>query len=235
MTEQAVEETQKTEAPAGPIRVSWAGIPKVNLLPLAILEGRRFRKTQGVLGGVVLGAVLVAGAAVLWAQGQVSSAQDDLDKANAQVTSLQAEQRKYDAVPALVSQVEAATQARSQVMATDVLWYRLMNDVAGAIPSGVTADTVTMTVTEAAGAAPTTGQAQPLTQTGLGAITMSGKSPSYNTVADWMEDLDKLTGVGDTALGNATASGGQGITYALSSVLTDDALSHRYDETKEGS
>jgi hypothetical protein len=66
MTDQLTEEYAGTElaaepGPPAPIRIPWAPVPKVNLLPIEIVEKRRFRRTQVLLGLAVLGVVLLAG------------------------------------------------------------------------------------------------------------------------------------------------------------------------------
>ena len=77
MTEQLTEpyaEVQE-EVPTGPpapVRISWAPIARVNLLPIEIIESRRFRRTQLALAGTVVGALVLAGAGTFLAQRSVA-------------------------------------------------------------------------------------------------------------------------------------------------------------------
>ena len=130
MTEQLTEQPPtEQDAPApvsGPVRVSWATVPRVNLLPLEILQRRRLRRTKTLLGIMVFAGIVIAAAGVFLAQREVNNARDDLTVAQSQVTVLNADAAKYSAVPAVVAQVEAASAARTDVMSRDIPWYQFM-------------------------------------------------------------------------------------------------------------
>ncbi len=237
MTEQVTEPLpadEATQVPAGPVRVPWATVPKVNLLPLEIVQGRRFRRTKQWLGVLVLAGILVAAAGVYLAQREVSHAREDLSAAQSQVTTRQAEAAKYSAVPAVIAQVDKATAARTDVMGQDVLWYQFLSDLQGALPAGVTQKSVTVTLTPAAqksgaAAAPA---ASPLTTGGVGTLTITGDAQQYQEISAWLDALGKVNGVSSASLTNATKSQGAtgiSITYSITAVVTDDAFSHRYD------
>lgn len=231
MTEQLTEDqvdVAPEEAPQGPIRVAWAPVPKVNLLPIEILEGRRFRRTQALLGGAVLGAVLLAAGGTFWAQQGINDANDELTSSQARVSSLTAEQARYATVPQVIAEVEAANTARTLAMGTDVLWYRYLNEVDGARPNGLKINSLTFTLN---GSSTVPGSfTDPLTPNGTGTLSVQGTADQYDEVATWMESLNKITGLSAAKLTNASKDETGVVTFGSGGVLDSDALSGRYDK-----
>lgn len=227
--------TEQTDTPAAPVRVEWAPVPRVNLLPPEILEARRFSRVQHRLGAALVGVVILAGMGTWWAQTWVNAAAADLQQTRDETAPLLAEQAKYNAVPAVIAQVEAAENTREQAMATDVLWYRYMNDVALATTPDVwlTAITATMDASSTTGQAATGAAGDPLAPPGIGTLAISGGATDYNDVAAWLVALDKITGVKGSVLTSAAKDAGAGadatVTFTTNSTITSDALSHRYD------
>jgi Tfp pilus assembly protein PilN len=231
MTEQLTEERlASAPVPAGPVRIAWATVPRVNLLPIEIVEARQFRRIKVLLVAGVVTAILVAVAAVIWAQQSVSDANDELEASQAKVTRLNAEQAKYAAVPIAVARVDAAKTARRLAMGGDVLWYRYMNEVDGARPAGVNLSALSFALTYPSGAVGAPGD--PLSSHSVGTISASGSAQTYPQVAAWLEALNKVTGLSSSTLNNATETT-TGVTFGSGVVINSDALSHRYD--KEGS
>ncbi len=218
-------------------RVEWAPVPRVNLLPQEIIDSRRFRRTQQYLALGVVGCVVVCGAAVLWASQDVARAQDELAAVQAETAILQLEQAKYADVPRVLAQVEGAKLAREQAMSSDVAWYRYLNDIALSIPSTVWLSNISVSVT-ATSSTSTLPSANPLAPTGIGDVTFEGGAIRYPDVATWLESLDKVKGfdgvsLGDTTIDEASARA-RGtkdgpVKFANKVVVTEDALSHRFD------
>jgi Tfp pilus assembly protein PilN len=212
---------------AGPIRVAWASVPKVNLLPVEIMEARRFRRTQALLGVGVIAAVLLGGAGTVWAQQGINDANDQLTAAQSRVTGLQAQQVKYATAPLVIAQVEAANAARTLAMGQDVLWYRYLSEVSDALPTGVGLTQLGMITTgteSAPGAAP-----DALTPGGIGTLQMSGTAGQYKQVASWLEALNKITGFSAASLTSATYADGV-VIFTATAVVDPDALSRRYQK-----
>jgi Tfp pilus assembly protein PilN len=229
---------QTISAAAVSARVDWAPVPKVNLLPPEILEGRQFARRQKLLGCAVVAAVAAAGAGVFYAQGQVSNAQDELALEQGRTTTLQTEKAKYDAVPLVLAQVDAAKTARGVAMATDVPWYRFLNDLALSTPRNVWLENVTVTVPVATATTGTTGT-DALAAAGIGTVTVTGKANDFPTVASWLEGLDQVSGVDGTAISQAQADADAGaaaadadhplVGFTSAGSITPEALSHLYD------
>jgi Tfp pilus assembly protein PilN len=217
-----------------PVRVAWAPVPKVNLLPMEIVEGRRFRRTQLILGGTVAATVLVGVAGVLWAQSGISDANDRLTSAQSTVSTLQAQQVKYAAAPKVIAQVEAAEAAQVLAMGADVLWYRYLNDLDGARPEGVELNALTVALNVGGGSAGSGAPGgDPLIPTGIGTITTAGTAERYDQVSSWLLAINKLTGFSASSLTSAaqavgTANGPGAVTFTSGAVVDSDALSGRY-------
>ena len=215
-------------------RVDWAPVPKVNLLPPEIVEGRGLVRLKKLLAGGLLVVVGSCAGAAVWAQGGVASAQEGLDAAHAQGALLQAEQAKYAQVPRILGLIDDAAAARERAMAHDVLWYGFLSDLSLTTPKGVSLQNLEMTMddTGAPGAA-----ADPLTPAGLGHVTFSGKAQHFPDVAAWLEAVGSVHGLDGSTLQTATrgaggdggATSGSGITFTSTIQVTSKALTHRYD------
>ncbi len=226
---------QLTEEPAeiaigqpSPIRVSWAPIPRVNLLPLEIIEGRTFRRTKVVLGAVVVGTLLIAGGATFLAERSVSHANDQLAASDAKVSVLQTQEKRYAAVPEVIAQVEAANTARTLAMGTDVLWYRYLTNLDDARPEGLELNSIALTMNGAA-LTQSSASANPLAPNGVGTITVGGKADRYSEISSWLEAVNKITGFSASALTGASDTD-SGLTFNSSAVVDSDALSGRYEK-----
>jgi hypothetical protein len=229
-----VQNQQSAPQPAqvGGIRVDWAPVPKVNLLPHEILDARRFRRVQRFLVGGVLGTVGLAGLGLVWGLHGVSVAQAELDASRARTAQLHTEEAKYADVPRLLAQVDQAKSARSQALGNDVLWYRFFDDLASATPSTISLTNVSVAMEAAAGAA--SGSADPLTPAGLGTVTFSGSGDHFPDVATWLESVATINGLDGSTLQSATRAAGESstqgpVTFSSKVVIDESALSHRFD------
>jgi Tfp pilus assembly protein PilN len=218
-------------------RVDWAPVPKVNLLPPEIVEGRRLARLKKMLGGGLLVVVAACGGAAVWAQAGVSSAQADLDAAHANGAVLQTEQAKYVQVPRILGLIDDAAAVRERAMADDVLWYGLLSDLSLTTPKGISLQSLEVTVDDGAPSATGT---DPLTPSGLGHVTFTGTAEHFPDVAAWLEAVASLHGLDGSTLQTASrgpagggtsggTAGGNGITFTSTVQVTGKALTHRYD------
>jgi hypothetical protein len=209
-------------------RVEWATVPRVDLLPPEIQEGRRLAALKRVLAGAVAATVVVCVGGVAWAQAGVGSAQEELDAAQARGTALQAQQAPYAQVPKVLGLIDAAAAAREQAMSKDVLWYGLLSDLSLTTPKGVKLDSLTVTLDTAGATAPA---GDPLVPAGMGQVDFTGKATHFPDVADWLESVAGLHGLDGSSLQSATTAAGQGNVVDFSSTIkvTPGALTHRYD------
>lgn len=222
--------TAAVHEPATRTPVAWATVPKVNLLPPEVIEGRRFRRTKVHLGATVLAAVLAGLGATAWASYQVGQAEDEKALVDARRVQLTAEVAGYSEVPRVLAELDSAGAAREQAMATDVLWYRFLDELALATPATVSLTGLDLSVnTDGA----VTGS-DPLADISYGEVTVDGKTTQMPEVAAWLTSVSALHGLDVTRLQTATraeesAEDGEPISFTSAVGITTDALSHRYD------
>ena len=136
---------------ARPIPVAWAPVARVELLPVEIVLNRQFRRTKQYLAAGVVLTALLAGAATVWMQTRVEKAEQELAVVQQETTRLRSEQSKYAEIPLILAQVDTAERIREQAMASDLPWYRYLNDLAIALPSQVWLTKVTGSVSPSYG------------------------------------------------------------------------------------
>jgi Tfp pilus assembly protein PilN len=211
-----------------------ATLPRVNLLPPEIEQQRRFRHVQAGLGGAVLASVVVVGALLVSANGQVGSAQGDLDANKAQATKLQLQADAYKEVPLVQAQVDAARAQLGLAMGQEVRWSYFLNDLSLKIPRHVWLDSMIVTQTSSAataGVAPAVGTYPAV---GIGTVTFSGRAYKHNDVAAWLNSLARQKGYSQPYFTDSTTAplgtNDKAVTFASQVTVTDDALSKRYTE-----
>jgi Tfp pilus assembly protein PilN len=232
------------------VRVEWAPVPQVNLLPPEILAKRRFRRLQWQLGGCVLAVLVGCAAVTVWSQLGVSAAEQDLAVAKDQGVQLQRQQVKYAEAPKVRGELDTLKAVRETALGTDVAWYQFLQDLAVNTPTGTQLSSVTITMTGAAVAATST---TPFTPANLGSVKVSGQARQFTDVASWLDAVDRVHGLAgsglDTAVKSTTTSqAGSGssssgspsgatgagsttslVTFNGTAVVVPAALSHRYD------
>ena len=212
-------------------------MPKVNLLPSEIVDGRRLARLKRVLGLVVVAVAVGCAGAVIWSQAGVASAQEELDAAQARAATLHAQQAKYAAVPRLTGLIDDATTARQTAMQQDVLWYGFLSDLSLTTPKGVSLVSLEVTLDDSS--APAAPPTDVLTPNGIGHVTFSGKADHFPDVAGWLDAVGSVHGLDGSTLqtasrGDAAAEAAAGvaenpITFTSSVQVTSTALTHRYD------
>lgn len=230
----SIMQSQETFTGVGtPVRM-----PRVNLLPPEILEGRRLRRTKVVLGGSLV--LVVAGLVGAYAL-QVSAthkAQDELDAAQAEHATLVQAQAKYADVPRTIRAIDAAETTRELAMANDVEWYRTLTNISLTQPSNVWLTKLTLQVSTPAAPAATgtaaTGSAP--AAAGIGTVTAEGSAIDHPDVATWLDTLGGQPGMTDAYFSSsekALIGSKVVVDFKSTATLTSDALSHRYDRKQD--
>ncbi len=207
-------------------------VPRVNLLPPEIGQERALRRTKGLLALALVGVIAAAGAGYALAAASTARAEDELAVEQRRQTTLSQEAAKYDEVPRVLNQVEAAQTARSTAMSSDVLWYPYLNDLALTYPKNVWLDTLTMTL---AGTDTTGAQASnpdPLATSGIGTVEFTGTSLQHSDVAAWLDVLAGTHGFVDPTFSTTQRTAIEEtavVDFTTRVVVSQDALSHRYD------
>jgi hypothetical protein len=224
-------QTEQISLPVS-LPVEWAPVPRVNLLPPEILQTRRLTTVKHRLAGVFLLVVVLGAAGTLWAQNEVSQAEQALEETRSRTVALTSAKGQFAQVPLVLAEVGAATTAREQALAQDVLWHKILDAVSIITPEEVSLTDIEVTLTAAT---PTAG-ADPLLPSGLGQIDFSGTAESFPAVATWLDAVADLPGVDGSSLKTATRpSSGEStsLKFTTSVVVIGTALSHRYDRKSE--
>ena len=211
-----------------------AAMPRVNLLPPEIAEQRRFRRMQIAMGSaVVVAVVAVAGGWVL-AHGGVSSAQTELDSANATHTDLQQQVASYSNVKQVYADVAAHEAMLTTAMSGEIQWSHYLNDLSLKIPDNVWLTNVSVQTSVGPAAPAATGA---LTPNKIGTVTFSGVALTHDDVATWLESLATENGYANPYFSNsteATLSGQKVVDFSSTVDLTPDAHSGRYTKPAGG-
>jgi Tfp pilus assembly protein PilN len=205
-------------------------LPRVNLLPPEIEEGRRFRRIQyGLAGGVALtvGAVTLLYVAAV---GSVADANAEVDAAQATNAQLRAEAAKYGDVSAVYARAAAAEAMLTQAMGEEVRYSRFLSDLSLSMPDKVWLKSLTFTQSPTAAAV---GGTEP----GIGTVTVSGVGFSHDDVAVWLESLAGQEGYTNPYFSSSTESliGTRTVVdFTSTATLTADALSGEYTKPAGG-
>lgn len=223
-----MEKTQQLEPVAGFGQTAY-NVPRVNLLPPEIHAADRFRRTQLLLGGALLGVIALAGIGVGLAAHSVTQAEDQVAAEQATTTMLGIEEAKYAAVPKVLGQISSVENAQSQAMAQDVAWPRVLDQIAGEFPTGFSFLTLSASLN-----GPATGAAaSPLATPGtIGVVNVSGTGTVQLKTAEWMEALKADEGLADPYFNSSalTDLNSKTVTNVTSTVnITDQVLTHRFD------
>ena len=217
-----------------PTGVRTATLPRVNLLPTEIREGARFRNLQAAMALAVVLALAVVGALAYLGSNDVNDAQNGLDVAQAQTTTLQTQVHLYDNVPTQYAMVANADAQLQQAMSQEVRYSYILNDISLRMPAGVWL--TSLAINQSVDTPMTTMGAWGNPQ--LAAIKASGIALSLNDVAGWLDTLARGGTYTDPWVGNATVSTSTGSTgqwnFDSTVGLTAKALSNRYTQ-KAGS
>ncbi len=210
-------------------------LPRVNLLPPEIAEGRKVRRIQMGLGGAVLGAVAIVGVLVVTASAGVASAQSEADSAAATGTQLRAESAKYNDVTGVYNRAAAAQAMLTQAMGEEVRYSRFLSDLSLSIPENVWLKNLTFTQAPPAAAAGAT--AVPGAVPGIGTVTFTGVGFSHEDVAVWLESLASQKGYVSPTFSSSTEAllGTRKIVnFTSTATLTADAYSGDYTKPAGG-
>jgi Tfp pilus assembly protein PilN len=211
-----------------------ARMPRVNLLPPEILQGRKLRRTKSLLAGSLVVVVAAIGVGYVSQVDAKNSAQDELTQTQAEGARLQAEQAKYADVPKTIAAIDAAEASRELAMSQDVEWYRTLTNFSLALPQNVWFESLSLQLAGSADAA--AAPAASGTAAGIGVLTVEGHAKSHPDVATWLDVLARQPGMADAYFSQSTRTkvgSTPVVDFSSTATITDEALSHRYDR-KQG-
>ena len=204
------------EAAAGEVR-------RVNLLP-AEVGIRQAARRQTVLAGLGIGALVLL-LMVVWflRQSQVGDARDEAKAEEARSAELQQEVNALQPVADLEQEIATRRTRAETVLANDVAWTRLLQEVATVMPNDVWLTAFS-------------GTSSP--DDGTGAITVSAMGFEQPSTARWLlrlDDLGSITGLWVPTSSRTGGSDGEAVQFSSNAELTPAARSDRAaDFAEEG-
>jgi len=207
-------------------RAPESGQRRISVLPVEVAAVRTQRRQMvGAIAGVG-GLALVLLLIWLARQSQVSDEKDKAAKAEQENASLQQQVNALQSVTALDTQLAQRRQLVTSVLADDVAWTRLLQEIATVMPNDVALSSFNGTKTGAAtgGTTGTTGTAA--STSSVGSINVSAQGIDFTSAARWLlrvGDLPSLTGVW---LPSSTKGAGPSVvSFTSTADLTDAAKS----------
>ncbi len=197
----------------------------INLLPpeAAIRAAARRRRFGLILLGVIYLALL--GVGYMFFQGQEAEVQDRLAAQESLNQALRADIASLAPAADLERQLlEGAAQVQ-QVLATDIAWGRLLNDLGRVIPDRVWLDSFAARA-----------ERDPENPASLGTVSMNGTAFDYPDAASWLRtlDSDRWPAVGAGWVLNTAqeeiVDGVAAVTFSSVGTLTTSALDDRVTE-----
>ncbi|MFM7615888.1 MAG: type IV pilus assembly protein PilM [Actinomycetes bacterium] len=233
---------------AVPVGLALAGLAPGRRINLLGDQGSTLdRRTLATIGAAVGGGLLlVLGLLTLLANGQLSDARDARDEAQARNAALEAEAAKYADAQAQAATVEGLRTQAETVLATDVSWARMLQEIARTIPndswlttfqgSVATAETSstvapgTTTIAGAPGVATT-----PAAGTKIGTASFGATGLDFTSVASWIQRIGEIPSFTNLWVPNATKDSSSAtsrslVTYSSTADITTSAISERAAE-----
>lgn len=197
----------------------------VNLLPPEEAERSAARRRR--VGYLFLMMLYVGALALgyLFFAGRADQAEEDLATQQATNQEIREDIGRLASADSMRSDYRARANDVSQILASDISWGRLLNDLARLIPDRVWLTSLT--------ASASVSEANPGS---FGQVTMAGTAFDYPDAASWLRTLDSdrwpaigAAWVNSTAV-EAVAGGIEAVNFSSIGNLTDAAISRRIDE-----
>ncbi len=212
-------------------------IVRVNLLPDEVGAARKLRGIQIGLAIGILAVAAAIGGLYFYERGQVTSATEELNAAQAVGAKLTAEKATFTEVPRILAAIEAAEMARQTAMASDVEWTRILLDFSYVPLENIWFTNLTMNVAPVAAAADAAaGTDGAAAAAPLGQIVVDGTAMKYEDLAAWLESMRDIDNLDNDFFTNATKEkmgSTPVVKFNSTATLNQTALSHRYDR-KQG-
>jgi Tfp pilus assembly protein PilN len=180
----------------GDARVS---LPRVNLLPKSIKEGRLVRRQRG---GVAVAFVVLLALLGLWYMREsqkLTEARQEADRERAVAAGLRARKAELQPYAALGSQIAAAEQLRAKVYAREIRFSSILQDISAVIPGDVWLTQMSVALKETGAAAGAGGNAaaaataltpgSPGAGSPVASITFTGASLEHVDVGSFVKAL----------------------------------------------
>ena len=205
--------------------------PQVNLLPGEVTQGRRLKSIKKLLIAALLVVVLIATLAYAGALWLASTAAADLAAEQAETARLQDEKAQYGEVPVVLGAISQAESARQQGMSGEILWPQYLEALRAVTPSGVSYDS--MAVTVGAPGTPYGGTGNPLAAVDtIGQVSFTARSTTLPDTASWIDAIEGVKGMSDPWFSSASLTESEGVVYYQVEATVDllpSALAGRFE------
>ena len=181
---------RSTEPAAGPIDV----VPRVDLLPPSIELRRSQTAVRRLLLLGLAGLAVIAVTATVAASFTADAAERELAAAQARSAQLIAEQAQYSEVSTVKGQLADADSARLAALYAEADWDRLMREVDGALPAGMTLTSENITILPLSDSGPPSPSAVALDIPGVIEIQFTATAPALLDANPLLGGLEGLTG-----------------------------------------
>jgi Tfp pilus assembly protein PilN len=205
------------------------GDPRVHLLPLEVTQRKKVKRLKRRL--LFAGAVVVAIAAVGYglASFELSTAQGQLNAAQATTSQLLAQQAKYGEVTKINSDAAAILQAQKTTTTQEILWAPYLSDIEATLPATATVTAVSAQLDTPFGspAASTATTTVPLQGPRIATLNLTVAMLQAD-IPTWLTTLPTLKGFVDATPDSVTATTGGYYTVVVTLHINDKAVSGRF-------
>jgi Tfp pilus assembly protein PilN len=205
-----------------------------HLLPDEVIAGRRAKKVRGWVI-IVLGVVTVLlGSWYAVVTLQARDAENDLKGVALEQTVLQRKQTEFQLLTDTRKDIAAIDSRLATLLADDLRWSTVLNTLrTTGVDSAIDVTAVAGALSSSAsggGTASTDRLPTAKAETIVGTLTVTGEAPDKNSVARYVEDLDKADLFANPYLTNA-AEAENTVQFSLSVDMTGAALGGRFSPT----
>jgi Tfp pilus assembly protein PilN len=208
-----------------------------DLMPEEVVASRHARvvKRYVLVGLAAVLFLLAAGYGATWFQ--TRSAEDDLTSTQQLATALQLKQQEFQPLVIAQRQSSQIQQTIGKLMAGDLQWTHLLDDLRASARQDISFTGLTGTVAAGgatgAGAVGAAGGLGVLNQSGqlqVGTLTITGTAPDKNSVAAFVDRLGKIPGLAAAFPASVTSTDGKA-SFSVSVIITSEALGGRFTPT----
>lgn len=215
-------------------RELWSTMPGwgivANLIPPELLQARRVRALQKLVGFLLVLLLVLAGAGYGYAMYRSHQASQQLSVEQNRTSQLLAGQSKYRGVTEIQGNVSQVKGELAKLMGMDLDASGLVAGLIKQLPSGASVSQLALTIAEPTPTTPNNIGASVLDTTGqphIGTITISGQAQKVADVAVYVDRLSALPGL-VSPYPATSAVNDTGVQFTIQLSINDSLLSNRF-------
>lgn len=191
------------------------GVPRVDLVPPIVEQGRRNTRTVRALTYGLGALVVLVGAATVGMAAVATTAEGQLTREQTRGQLLIQQQNQFTELTTVKQQLSDYDAAIPMALAAEADWSRLMTELDRVLPAGVALTTVNITVQGGASAAASSGVG--LDSPGVIQVDFTAKAGTFDSPTPLLNALSKLTGHQSAKVDAVSATGEDG--YVITGVV----------------